>query len=224
MGINLNRPKVLEVNQVWDQLLLDTQHYAPTMSGDVTIGSGTGWRWYFSASIWDGSQRLGQGSQLHPLPCVSETANEWRDDFFAPTGEGVDESHVLFERQEDNTYTARVSTQWDGFIDHNDQRISFKDAVAAGRGSQDGDIYEFPMDEESRVVIDVNGTVFVSHMVHAGARMINRQSTETDHPFIAVLSFIGFLGLVFGGLMFFSPKPAGNQMVEIPDRFVELLA
>jgi hypothetical protein len=223
MGLNLSRPKVLEVNQVWDQLLLDTQHYAPTMSGDVTIGSGSGWRWYFlGVDMGWVPNSLGKILNYTP-PMWSETAREWRDDFFAPTNDSVDDSHVLFEHNEDDTYTARVSTQWDGFIDRNDQRTSFKDAVAAGQGSQNGDVYEFPMDDESRMVIDVNGTVFVSHMVHAGAKMINRQASETDYPFIAILSFIGFLGLVFGSLMFFSPKPAGNQMVEIPDRFVELL-
>ena len=223
MGVNMNRPKVLEVNQVWDQLLLDTQHYAPSMSGDVTIGAGTGWKWYFLGVDMGWVPNSLSKILNYTPPMWSETANEWRDDFFAPTGENVDDSHVLFAHNDDDTYTARVSTQWDGFIDRDDQRTSFKDAVAAGRGTQDGDVYEFPMDEDSRLVIDVNGTVFVSHMVHAGARMISRKNAETDYPFIAILSFIGFLGLVFGGLMFFSPKPAGNQMVEIPDRFVELL-
>ena len=53
--------------------------------------------------------------------------------------------------------------------------------------------------------------------------MLAGLTDNIDYPFLAIGSFIGFLGLMFGIIMYFSPKPAENEMIEIPDHFVELL-
>jgi hypothetical protein len=45
-GENRNAPKVLEVHQVWEQIVLDTKHYRRG-GRPVTVGSTSGYRWSF---------------------------------------------------------------------------------------------------------------------------------------------------------------------------------
>ena len=224
-GLNLKRPKVLEVNQMWDQTLMDTRHYEGSTSGDVAIGSSMGWRWYF-LGVDMGWVPTGLSKVLNYTPPIwSETINEWRCQFYVPDEplpDGLE--YILFDNSdEESHYTAMVHEGWTGFADVDDQRHSFDELVTAGKATKSGSTYEIPMEESVRLMVDIGGVAFYSQMVHAGARMLDRKTEETDYPFLAILSVMGFIGLMFGVFMYFSPKPSGSDMVEIPDRFVELL-
>lgn len=225
LGVNLNRKKVLEVNQMWGDLLVDTKHFARTVAGrSVSIGSAVGWKWHFLG--------IDMGWIPVPLhmvlpytpPMWSEVASDWRNDFYAPDGtlsNGKD--HKLFDFAADGEYTAQVLDKWDGFADLDGRRYSFDELVSAGKAKKSGNTYEIPMTEDLRLMVDVEGVVFFSQLVHEGARILERNSEDLDYPFAAIFSFFAFLGLMFGLVMYFSPKPAENAANEVPDRFVELL-
>ena len=225
-GIDKKRPMVLEVNQIWSETLLDTRHFTKRSLGhDVTVGSSVGYKWHFLG--------IDMGWIPTPLrmvlpftpPMWSEVNSDWRNDFYAPD-ENLpgQKDHTLFVHDEEKeAYTAMVSETWDGFVDIEDQRYSFEELVEAGKGSKSGAVFEIPMNPNVRLMIDIDGVVFFSHMVHPGARILSKAGDDLDYPFLAIASFMGFLGLMFGVIMYFSPKPAQNEMTEIPDRFVELL-
>lgn len=224
LGVNKKRPKVLEVNQIWGEVLLDTKHFSQTHGNDVSIGSEVGYKWHFLG--------IDMGWIPSPLrmvlpytpPMWSEVSSTHRDDFHIPDHSLPNDAkeHVLFSHKEDS-YIARVSQDWDGFADIEDQRYSFDELVANGKASKEGSEYVIPVGDDVRLMVDVQGVIFFTHQVHAGARMIDRSNEDPDYPLMAIFSFIGFLGVMFGVIMYFSPKPAANEMVEIPDRFVELL-
>jgi pSer/pThr/pTyr-binding forkhead associated (FHA) protein len=223
IGVNKNRKKVLEVNQIWGEVLIDAKHFSRTMGHTVTIGSAVGWRWHFLG--------IDMGWIPVPLhmvlpytpPMWSEVASDWRNDFYAPdTDLPNGRDHKLFELSSEE-YTAQVLDSWDGFADVDGQRFSFDQLVQAGKATKSGNVYEIPMDESIRLMVDVDGVIFFSHMVHEGQKLLERNSEDLDYPFMAIFSFMGFLGMMFGLIMYFSPKPAENEMLEIPDRFVELL-
>jgi pSer/pThr/pTyr-binding forkhead associated (FHA) protein len=223
LGINIRRPKVLEVNQIWDQVLLDTKHFSTSDMRDVTIGSSVGWRWHFL-----GVDMGWVPAPLHMVlpytpPMWSEVSSDWRNEFYSPDAQlPTGRDHTMFE-EGDGCYVARVAADWDGFVDVGDKRYTFDELVAAGQATKSGEIYEIPVTEDTRLMVDTGGVIFFSHMVYPGAALVDRKNEDVDYPFIAIISFMSFIGMMFGVIMYFSPKPAANEMVEIPDRFVELL-
>ncbi len=222
VGIDPRRPKVLEVNQMWEDLLLDTKHFAKGGSA-ISIGSSVGWRWNFLG--------IDMGWVIPPLnillrytpPMWSEVQSDWRNDFYSPDNvipSGAE--HKLFS-WDSGQYVADIADSWDGFADIGDKRYTFDELVEAGKAEKSGAGYQVPMDDDVRLMIDADGLVFFSHMVKPGKRVISRINDDLDYPFLAIMSVVGFLGLMFGILMWSLPPPARNDMVEIPDRFVELI-
>ncbi len=222
LGIDARRPKVLEVNQMWENLLLDTRHFAKGGSS-VSIGSSVGWRWNFLG--------IDMGWVMPPLnillrytpPMWSEVNSDWRNDFYAPDAvlaSGYE--HKLFD-WEDGKYVAKLPEKWDGFMDVGEQRYTLDEAVDAGKAKKGNGQYQIPIDDDVRLMVDAEGMVFYSHMVRPGKKIITRINDDVDYVFMAFMTIIGFVGLMFGLIMWWMPPPAQNDVVEIPDRFVELI-
>jgi len=223
VGVNKKRRKVLEVNQIWGEVLVDTKHFSRTMGHSVSVGSNVGWKWNFL-----GIDMGWIPAPLHMVlpytpPMWSEVNSDWRNDFYAPdTGMPNGRDHELFELSGEE-YTAKILADWNGYAEVGDQRFSFDQLVEAGKATKAGGAYEVPMTDDLKLMVDANGVTFFCQMVFEGQKLLVRNSEDVDYPFLAIFSFIGFLGLMFGLVMYFSPKPAQNDVVEIPDRFVELL-
>lgn len=221
IGVNAKRPKVLEVNQVWGDTLMDSRHF-PHTGQKVTIGSSLGYRWHFLG--------VDMGWIPAPLnlvlpftpPMWSEVYSSWRNDFYAPSENLPGKhDHDLFAFDEEQ-YVAHIQKDWDGFVDIEDQRYSFEQLVAAGRASVDGNEYSVPVTDDVRLAVDVDGVTYFSHKVLPGSRLLSRSTEDPDYPFIAISAFMGFLGLMFGLVIYFMPARPSASMDEIPDRFVEM--
>ncbi|TNE92238.1 MAG: FHA domain-containing protein [Deltaproteobacteria bacterium] len=221
LGIDKTRPKVLEVNQIWEDLLLDTKHFLPE-GKPVSIGASTGWKWNF-LGVNMGWVPTGVHQVLKFTPPMwSEVVSEWKNDFYAPDDKLGGTEHNLF-KWDGERYVAEVSSNWDGFVDIGESRHSFDELVSAGHAKKSGNGYEIPMSDDTRLVVDVDGVVFFAHNVHRGKRIIARLTEDVDYPFLAIFSVIAFIGLVFGVFLYTGESRPQNEMVEIPDRFVELL-
>ena len=222
LGVDTKRAKVLEVNQIWGSHLLDSKHYGRG-SKPVTIGSSVGWKWNFL-----GVDVGWVPAPLHLVlpwfpPMWSEVVGDWRNDFYAPDSNlpgGRD--HVMFHWKGSQPVAA-VSQDWDGFVDVDDQRFSFDELISAGKASKSGTVVNIPLEDATRLMVDVDGVIFFAQQVPAGKKVIAGMSDDVDYPFLAILSAAAFIGLMFGLLMYTATPPAQNAMVEIPDRFVELL-
>ncbi|MCB9673012.1 MAG: AgmX/PglI C-terminal domain-containing protein [Alphaproteobacteria bacterium] len=221
IGVNVKRPKVLEVNQVWGDTLMDSRHF-PHTGQKVTIGSSLGHRWHFLG--------VDMGWIPAPLnlvlpftpPMWSEVYSSWRNDFYAPTENLPGKrDHDLFTF-ENEQYVAHVDKTWDGFVDIEDKRYSFEQLVQAGRASVDGNEYTIPVTDDVRLAVDIEGVTYFSHKVLAGSKLLSRAAEDPDYPFIAISAFMGFLGLMFGLIIYFMPPRPSLGVDEIPDRFVEM--
>jgi pSer/pThr/pTyr-binding forkhead associated (FHA) protein/outer membrane biosynthesis protein TonB len=220
-GIDIKAPKVLEVNQIWSNVLLDTRHYA--RGANVRIGSSVGWRWSLLGVQlgWVPSSAVAVLSVSPPM--WSEVVSDWRNDFYTsddslPGGLDFD----LFSWTGSN-FVAKVDTRWDGFADVGEQRFTFEELVTAGKAQKTGNFYEIPVTEDLRLAIDIDGVIFFSHMVAAGKRVLASATDNLDYPFLGIFAFCAFVGAMFGLVMAFSPPRPENEMVEIPDRFVEIM-
>lgn len=222
VGNDTKGARVLEVAQVWDNALLDARHYAKG-GKSVSIGASTGWRWsLLGVDLAWVSTPMANILPLFP-PMWSEVNSDWRCDFYAPDGDlpsGVD--HVLIENSTGG-FKARLSTDWAGTADINGKTMALADLVAAGLATLSGDTISVPMIDDLRLFIKVGTLTFLVHTVLPGKKIISKMTDDVDYPFVTILTAMSFFGLMFGILMFTAPKPATNEMFEIPDRFVELL-
>jgi pSer/pThr/pTyr-binding forkhead associated (FHA) protein len=221
LGLDMAAPKVLEVNQIWSNLLLDTRHYS--RGSEVRVGSSIGYRWNLLGVPMGWVPASYAGVLRVSPPIWSEVVSEWRSDFYAsddslPGGN----DHNLFV-WDGSAFVARVDTRWDGFADIGEKRFTFDELVAAGKARKTGNFYEIPLTDELRVAIDIEGVIFFGHLVSAGKRMLANATDNLDYPFLAIMTFCIFVGGMLGLVMAFSPRPPANEMVEIPDHFVELL-
>ncbi len=221
IGVNPKRPKVLEVNQVWGDTLLESKHF-PHTGQTVTIGSNLGYRWHFL-----GVDMGWVPAPLHLVlpftpPMWSEVYSAWRNDFYAPSENLPGRGDYALFTFEDDRYVAHIEQQWDGFADIGEHRYTFDQLVESGRASRDGSSYAIPMTDDLRLAVDIDGVIYFSHKVLPGDKLIARAKEEPDYPFLAISAFMMLIGVVFSLATYYMPPRPEMTLDEIPDRFVEM--
>lgn len=215
--------KVLMVAEAWGDILVDTKHYAQG-GGPVTLGDRTGWRWrYLGFPIAWVPDAFSKVAWVFG-PTLSEAVCETRDDFYAPPKDLPEDGFKMFEWQ-GGQYVANLSEKWSGFVDIGEQRLDFPALIASGKAKSAGNgIYQIGLDEGSRLVADLgDDTLIVAKMVPASKKVVASLTENMDYPFLGIMSFMSFLGLVLGIYLATAPPPPENEVMEIPDRFVDLL-
>jgi pSer/pThr/pTyr-binding forkhead associated (FHA) protein len=145
-GVDRRRPTVLEVAEVWSDVVMDVKHYARG-GKEVTAGTSTGYRWRF----------LGIPIAWVPVtfskiawlfgPTLSESSEEWRNEFYVPNDSLPHNDYPLFEWKGSN-YVCNISDKWTGFVDIGEDRHSFQEMIESGKARSSGsDTYEpkFPL-------------------------------------------------------------------------------
>jgi len=223
LGLNTKRPDVLEVTQTWANTLIDTRHFAKDRES-ISVGASVAYRWEFLGV--DMGWVPSRTAKILPYapPIWSEVVTDWRNDFYSPNALlPGSKDHDLCVWQKD-AYVVRISKEWAGHAEVDGTTKSFSELVNAGKASVDDEYYSIPVVDDIKLWVEIGGDVsFLVHMVKPGKRILSRLNEEVDYPLMAISSIVGFIGLMFGLVMFFSPPPPDNDMMEIPDRFVELL-
>ncbi len=220
-----NDPKkgsVLMVAQAWGDICVDTKHYGK-QGGPVTLGSRTGMRWrYLGIPLAWVPDAFSKVAWLAG-PTISEATCEMKDEFYAPPKDLPEEGFKFIEWQ-GGGYVANVSDKWSGFADVGDQRLDFPTLVSQGKASAAGAGLQVPIEEGTRLVVDLgDDTVMIAKMVPASKKVVSSITDTIDYPFLGIMSFCAFLGLVLGIYLATAPPPPENEVMDIPDRFVELL-
>ena len=222
LGIDPKAPKVLEVNQVWESIVLDTKHYRKR-GKPVTIGSATGFQWSFiGINIGWVPAPLAMILPYAP-PMWSEVNAANKNDFYTPD-EALPsgKEHKLFTWK-GNQYVADIAENWDGFADIGEERLTFDELVARGKATKGGRGYQVPMDDDTKLMVNADGTVFYSHMVPASKKVVVGFLDTIDFLFLGILALAGFIGLMFGLLIVFLPRPPDSSALTIDERFVDML-
>ncbi|NOY27674.1 MAG: AgmX/PglI C-terminal domain-containing protein [Oligoflexia bacterium] len=222
-GNDSTKGKVLMVAQAWSDILVDTKHYAKGQ-GPITLGDRTGWRWRFLgvpiAWVPDAFAKVAWMFG----PTLSEAICETKDDFYAPPQDLPEDGYKIFEWQ-GGQYVMHLSEKWSGFVDMGEERQTFPELIAAGKATPSGaGQYALAIDDDMRIVADLgDDTVIVAKMVPAGKRVVTSITDDMDYPFLGIMSFMAFLGVVLGIYLATAPPPPESEIMEIPDRFVDLL-
>jgi pSer/pThr/pTyr-binding forkhead associated (FHA) protein len=221
-GVDRSKGKVLEVAEIWADTVMDVKHYA-SGAKVVPVGSSTGYKWRFVGMpiswVPPGFAKIA----WLLAPTLSEASEERKNDFYVPPEDLPEEDFALFEGA-GGSYIFNMSDKWSGFVDIGDQRHTFQELIESGKASANGaGLYQVPVTDDTRVVADLGHVIFFSQMVAPGKRIIAKGNEERDFVFSGLLAFMTFLLLMVGVIWWQSPGPSESEVLEVPDRFVELL-
>lgn len=221
-GLNTKAGKVLEVAQVWNDIVLDVKHY-PKGGKPVTAGSSTGIRWRFMGLpvAWVPASF----GKIAPLfgPTISEASAEWRNEFYVPSENLPHDEFSIFEWA-GGGYVCNISDKWSGFVDIGEERHTLQELIESGKASSSGPgQYQVEISEDTRLLADLGDTILFGQMVHPGKKVIAKLTDDLDYPFLGIMSFMSFVFAMLAIIIITSPPPPENEVMEVPDRFVELL-
>ncbi len=221
MGIDRSRPDVVEIAQVWHDIVLDVQHHA---AGEqpVTIGSSTGYRWRMLGMplgwVPEGFARVAW--MLAPM--LSEAQQERRTDFYHPS-DTLPDQDFSFVRWDSGEPACHVAPGWTGFVERDGVRRSLRALRDAGELAHDGDgCAVLPLTPGTRAVVETGRGTFALHLVPPGKRVMTRARDRVDGPFAAFLASSIFVGAMCGILMATSPATMDVDTIELPARFAEI--
>ena len=221
-GIDRKRARVLEVVEVWSDTVMDVKHY-PRGGKPVTAGTSTGamWRYMGVPITWVPSAFSKVAWMLGPT--LSETTEEWKNEFYVPPENLPNDNYKLFEWSGGN-YVCNISDKWSGFVDIGENRHTFQELIESGKAqSSGGGQYKVDVDDDTRVVADLGHVIFFGHMVYPSRKIVSKLTDNLDYPFLGVMSFCTFVFAMLAIVIITSPPPPENEVMEVPDRFVELL-
>ena len=209
VGVNQDRPRVLEVHQVWGQTLLDTRHFSATLQPEVTLGSRLGHKWSL-LGIDMGWVSAGWARFLPWLPPIwSEVTQVPRADLVVSDG---DDGHTLFV-VEDGEHVARLRRDWPTVIDTEARRYTLDELVHAGLAERRGELVEVPVRDDMRLTVQVGVTSLVAQRVWE-AKPVERTPTRVDPVFASTLGFTGFCGLMLALVTLFAPATIESEVLE----------
>jgi hypothetical protein len=214
--------RVLEVAELWNDIVLDVKHY-PRGGKAVTAGTSTGHRWrYLGLPVAWVPAPFSKVAWLFG-PTLSEATEEWKNEFYVPNESLPDNDFKLLEWQGAN-YVFNISDKWTGFVDIGEERRTFQELIESGKARSSGaGVYQVDVDDNTRIVADLGHVIFFSQMVVPGQRIVTKLTDNLDYPFLGIMSFMTFiLAMLTVVVLTGSPRPESDIM-EVPDRFVELL-
>ncbi len=220
-GIDRKKAKVLEVAEIWADAVMDVKHYDKSTER-VPVGSSTGYRWRFIGLPMGWVPPAFAKMAWLLAPTLSEASEERRNDFYVPPDDLPHDDFVMFENAGGH-FVFNMSDKWSGFVDIGDQRHTFQDLIESGKASANGPgAYQVQVDDDTRVVADLGNVIFFSQMVAPGAQ-IAKGNPDRDPLFLGLMSFMTFLLAMILVLFLNSPPPSESDIMEVPDRFVEML-
>ena len=221
-GIDRKKAKVLEVAEIWSDSVMDVKHY-PAGKGSIEIGSSTGYRWRF-VGLPMGWVPPGFAKIAWLLaPTLSEASEERRNDFYVPPEDLPHDDYQIFT-EAGGHYVFNMSDQWTGFVDIGDQRNTFQQVIESGVATSVGQgRYEVPIQDDTRIVADMGNVIFFAQMVAPGLQVAKGSGEDRDPLFLGLTSFMLFLLAMVFVIFLNSPPPSQSDIMEVPDRFVEML-
>ena len=222
LGVDRTKQPVLEVAEIWGDVVMDIKHYGKG-GKPVTVGTSTGHRWRLMGVPIAWVPPAFAKVAWMVAPTLSEAQPEWKNEFYVPTESIPQEDYALFTWEGSN-WVINIQDSWAGFVDIGEDRHTIQEMIESGKASAAGSgAYKIDVDANTRVVVDLGHVIFFAQLVSPGKKVIAAITENLDYPFLGVLSFMIFLGVLAGIWIWTMPPRPDHELNEIPDRFVELL-
>ncbi|HCP44703.1 MAG TPA: hypothetical protein DIU15_01515 [Deltaproteobacteria bacterium] len=155
-------------------------------------------------------------------------ARQLAQDFFVSSESLPSDHFPLVQQTPANTLVNFVPGSA-GFLESEGDRTPIADLVSSGRASKQsttsegGDYFQVELGENERFVNDIGHMVFFIHRVFQPKVIPAPFGQNIDWMYLGVLAALLFLGGALGVNLLLTPYDPSQQIVEIPDRFVELM-
>ncbi len=143
-------------------------------------------------------------------------------DFFI-NSENLPSDHFAIVEQEAGGLTVNFTEDSVGFVEKEGERTSTTDLVGSGRAKEVGGYYSLELADGERFVNDLGHMVFFVHRVFKPKLAPMGTLKNVDWLFLGVLIGLLFLGGTFGVVLATRPYDPSQEVITIPDRFVELM-
>ena len=127
-------------------------------------------------------------------------------------------------RWDGQCWRARVRASWAVSLWEEDVVHSLAELRAAGRAEAVGhDLVEIPLPRMGRLHVEVGDVGLVVREVIPGRRVFGALLDSLDPTFLGISSFFGFAAALLGIAIATAPPPSEPDIVEVPDRFAEVM-
>jgi uncharacterized membrane protein YgcG len=143
-------------------------------------------------------------------------------DFFV-SSENLPNDHWPIVEQDKTSTRVNFTKDSVGYLESGDSRTSTADLVASGRAKESGGYYQVELGDEERFVNDIGHMVFFVHRVFQAKVLPGKMTEGIDWLYLGILMCLLFLGGAFGVTLAMRPYDPSQEVITIPDRFVELM-
>ena len=143
-------------------------------------------------------------------------------DFFV-SSENLPNDHWPIVEQDKASTSVNFTVDSVGYLENEEGKTSTADLVATGRARESGGYYQVELGDEERFVNDIGHMVFFIHRVFQPKIVPGKATEGVDWLFLGILVCLLFLGGAFGVTLAMRPYDPSQEVITIPDRFVELM-
>jgi pSer/pThr/pTyr-binding forkhead associated (FHA) protein len=149
-------------------------------------------------------------------------------DFFVDS-DNLPSDHFPIVEQSNGNVLVNFTGDSVGFIETPGGRTSTADLIGSGRAQpkqvagQKGGYHQVELGADERFINDIGHVVFFIHRVHKAKVIPAPFGKDTDWLYLGVLAALLFLGGALGINLMLTPYDASQEVITIPDRFVELM-
>ena len=149
-------------------------------------------------------------------------------DFFVDS-DALPSDHFPIVEQAEGNVLVNFTDDSVGFIESAGNRISTGDLIGSGRAQpkrvegQKGGYHQVELGADERFVNDIGHVIFFIHRVHKGKVIPAPFGKDTDWLYLGVLAALFFLGGALAINLMLTPYDASQEVITIPDRFIELM-
>jgi len=149
-------------------------------------------------------------------------------DFFVDS-DNLPSDHFPIVEQANDKVLVNFTGDSVGFIESAGARTSTADLISSGRAQpkqgegQKGGYHQVELGGDERFINDIGHVVFFIHRVHKAKVIPAPFGKDTDWLYLGVLAALLFLGGALAINLMLTPYDASQEVITIPDRFVELM-
>lgn len=143
-------------------------------------------------------------------------------DFFV-SSENLPNDHWPIVEQDKAGVRVNFTKDSVGYLESGETKTSTADLVASGRAKESGGYYQVELGDDERFVNDIGHMVFFIHRVFQPKLVPGKVGHGVDWLFLGILACLMFLGGAFMITLLMRPYDPSQEVITIPDRFVELM-
>lgn len=154
---------------------------------------------------------------------IDEVRSRKMAQHFFVGAESLPSNHFPIAEQQAGALLVNFTRDSVGFLERSGEKTSTSDLLQSGRAKDVGGYFQVELQDDERFHNDIGHVAFFIHRVFRPKLAATSPLKDVDWLFIGILVGLLFVGGTFGAVLATRPYAAGQEVITIPDRFVELM-